>query len=521
MDKLLTKLFVWAKYLIEEEDEYTHGESDITIEYLVKDGKFGQSFLQFNVKFSAAIVHHLLRRQIHTSDKTYMKFNFGGITTQFRKNEFSIITGLKMSPVLVNCPLPPSYSYKRIREEYFNIADIITNGMVKDVYTTTTQWIEDDDMMKLSLLYILKCGLLGKESHSEVNMDHVRMVWGYEAIPKLGKLTAHKSDDVIFPLSFDVVATLEASTVEENILPTTDGVHEEQDHDAGGDAKPPLKRARTTIIHEGGDANHSSESSQKYIIPPSIQDEDVIYHGLIVKDVDTERNENVNKEEDLNKEENTEEDDTHKHAKDGDVHVQERPSNDDQGDGDGDVHMDAEPSNNDQNEDANNDQNEDTNNNQIEEANNDHNEEATQEPKEKPMPESESSIVQCSLTKSADTTHIDSKKEENNELDIGVLGYKRLRKKGEKLKSSYVVNKDLRERLKNTLPADHFNPMKPAPDDVVNAFASYMLKEPPEVISLGYEWGTVYPEAKNVVEVDQKAYGGVRISRSYDAIFLG
>ncbi|KAF3457792.1 hypothetical protein FNV43_RR02451 [Rhamnella rubrinervis] len=204
--------------------------------------------------------------------------------------------------------------------------------------------------------------------------------------------------------------------------------------------------------------------------------------------------------------------------------------------------------------------------------------EATQEPKEKSMAENESSIVQSSLTKSADTTHIDSKKEENNELDIGVLGYKRLRKKGEKLKSPYVVNKNLRERLKNTLPVDHFNLMKPAPDDVVNAFASYMLKEPFEVISLGqyepityefmqvmvktaewltdahlniilwlihirmrlhpnlfnqkaavfdtffwvrYEWGIAYPEAKNVVEVDEKAYGGVGIDRSYDAIFLG
>ncbi|KAF3457791.1 hypothetical protein FNV43_RR02450 [Rhamnella rubrinervis] len=407
---------------------------DIITEYLagqrtkMEESCFGQLSLQFNVKFSAAI----------------------------------------MGPVPVNCPSPPSYSYERIREEYFNRADIITNAMVKDVYTITTQWIEDDDMVKLSLLYILECGLLGKENHFKVNMDHVRMVddlptfngypwgelaweatlnslqrlwrslirqeltvWGYEAIPKLGKLTAQKSDDVVFPPICRWYSTISINyQILKNKL-----FSEEGDHDAGGDVEPPLKRARTTIIHEGGDAHHSStqelphqnvhhfedassrqlqliqsdiatlkkqfnghqlyvkselmsiketlkciltftlmdkkasekgESSQKYIIPPSVQDEDVIYHGLIVKDVDTENNEDVNKKEDVNKEENTEEDDTHKHAKDDDVHVQEGPSNDDQGDGDSDVQMDAEPSNNDQNEDANNDQNEEANNNQIE-----------------------------------------------------------------------------------------------------------------------------------------------------------
>ncbi|KAF3449745.1 hypothetical protein FNV43_RR10476 [Rhamnella rubrinervis] len=234
-----------------------------------------------------------------------------------------------MGQVPMNSPLPPS-SYERIRDDYFNRADVITNAMVKD------------------------CGLLGKESHSEVNMDHVRMI-----------------DD----------------------LPTFN--------------EPPLKRARTTIIHEGGDAYHSStqelphqnvyhfeaassrqlqliqldvaslkkqfgehqlyvkselisiketlkciltftlmdkkaldkgESSQKYVIPPSMQDDDVIYHGLIVKDTDIENNEDVNK------------DDTHTDAKDGDVHMEEGSSNNDQGDGD--IDIDEGSSKNNQNEEA-------------------------------------------------------------------------------------------------------------------------------------------------------------------------
>ncbi|KAF3432295.1 hypothetical protein FNV43_RR27035 [Rhamnella rubrinervis] len=308
-----------------------------------------------------------------------------------------------MGPVLVNGPLPP-FSYERIREDYFNRANVITNAMVKDVYTNTTQWIEDDDIVKLSLLYILECSLLRKESHFEVNMDHVRMVWSYETILKLGKFTSHKLDDVVFPP-----------------ICRCDGVHEEQDHDAhdsGGDAETPLKRARTTIIHEGCDAHHSStqelphqnvhhfeavsyrqlklihsdiaslkkqfdehqlyvkselmsiketlkciltftlmdkktldkgENSEKYTIPPSMQDEDVIYHGLIVKDIDTENNEDAVKtiEDNIVHKDH---DDTQKNAKDSDVLMEEGLSNDDQGDGD--VHMDEEPSNNNQNEEA-------------------------------------------------------------------------------------------------------------------------------------------------------------------------
>ncbi|KAF3446532.1 hypothetical protein FNV43_RR11712 [Rhamnella rubrinervis] len=217
--------------------------------------------------------------------------------------------------------------------------------MVKDMYTTTTQWIEDDDMVKLSLLYILECGLLGKESHFEVKMDHVRMVddllafngypWGelaweatlnslQKALKKLNLSGTYSLGGCLLAFQLQLIQ-LDVATLKKQF----------NEHQLYG------------------------ESSQKYIIPPSMRDEDVIYHSLIVKDVDMEKNED------------------------------EGPSNDDQGDGDGDVHMDAEPSNNDQNEDANNDQNEEANNNQIEEANNDQNEEATQEPKEESMPKNE------------------------------------------------------------------------------------------------------------------------------------
>ncbi|KAF3445895.1 hypothetical protein FNV43_RR11072 [Rhamnella rubrinervis] len=43
----------------------------------------------------------------------------------------------------------------------------------------------------------------------------------------------------------------------------------------------------------------------------------------------------------------------------------------------------------------------------------------------------------------------------------------RLRRRVRKLKYPYIVNKDLKENLKNTVLVDHFNPMKLASDDVM------------------------------------------------------
>ncbi|KAF3457768.1 hypothetical protein FNV43_RR02427 [Rhamnella rubrinervis] len=96
------------------------------------------------------------------------------------------------------------------------------------------------------------------------------------------------------------------------------------------------------------------------------------------------------------------------------------------------------------------------------------------------------SIVQSTVASTIDTTtHVQDDEKKNEELDMGVLGYKRLRKIGEKFKSPYVVNKELKDKLKNTIPADQFNSMKPPSDDVVKSFAAYMVEDPPEVVSLG------------------------------------
>ena len=48
--------------------------------------------------------------------------------------------------------------------------------MVKDAFTYTKHFMEEDDMVKLSLIYLLECGILGKESQTHIDDEHLAMV---------------------------------------------------------------------------------------------------------------------------------------------------------------------------------------------------------------------------------------------------------------------------------------------------------------------------------------------------------
>ncbi|KAF3455349.1 hypothetical protein FNV43_RR05798 [Rhamnella rubrinervis] len=461
--------------------------------------------LKWNLR-SVGVVHHLLRRQVHTYDNMkYLEFNFGGNKVQFRKKEFGIITGLKMGPVPAN---NPASSYDRIRDDYFNGSDVITNAMVKDVYTNTTQWMEDDHMVKLSLLCILECGLLGKESHFEIKLDHVSMVddlptfnaypWGelaWEAtINSLQKALEKPNSSGTYSLGgcpiafqYDMVAILEANLGEENMLTVSEHGHDEHHDDAGYDiVEPPLKRAHTDI-HEGVDALHSipqqsphqnvqqfeapssrqsklmnikeklkciltltlmdkksfhkGEDTQKYIIPLSTQDEDEVIKIVrteeeVINNEDVNRKESVNKMEDMhtavsadtvNKMEDTHTADTvNKMEGTHTVHIEEETHI---------VHME-------------------------EETHTVHTEEET--------------------VHTEDETHIVHMEEDTHTVHMEQTGQQ------ESIITKLTDNTVVFEAKDGEAKDDELDiGMKPAAEGVIQSFVAYLLKDPPEVISLG------------------------------------
>ena len=82
-----------------------------------------------------------------------MEFNFGGKAAKFTKQKFGIIIGLKMGPLPTE---KPNASPSRLLDDYFNNEEKITNVIVKDVFIKTKQFMEDDDILKLALLYFLE-----------------------------------------------------------------------------------------------------------------------------------------------------------------------------------------------------------------------------------------------------------------------------------------------------------------------------------------------------------------------------
>ncbi|KAF3455252.1 hypothetical protein FNV43_RR05700 [Rhamnella rubrinervis] len=221
--------------------------------------------------------------------------------------------------------------------------------------------------------------------------------------------------------NYHVVSILEASLGEENILTISEHGHDEHYDDFGHDiVESPLKR------FEVASSRQVSEDTQKYIIPPSTQDENEVVK-IVHTEEEVNNNEDVNKEESINKMDDTHTIDTINKMED--MHIVDTV-------------------------------------NKMEETHIVHMEEETH------------------------TVHIEEEthivpEPKDGELDIGILGYKRLRRKARNVKSPYTVNEDLKKRLKNALPADQFNPMKPAAEGMIQAFAIYLLKDLPKVILLG------------------------------------
>ncbi|KAF3449690.1 hypothetical protein FNV43_RR10421 [Rhamnella rubrinervis] len=128
-------------------DEYFNNEEKITntmvnevfttIEIILKEKCHGLPPLCPYKRF--------LRSQVHAYNKLHMEFNFEGSILHFGKKEFGLVTDLKMGLVPKR---KETSSYNRIKDEYFNNEETITNTMVKEVFTTIEKYMEDDDMAK-------------------------------------------------------------------------------------------------------------------------------------------------------------------------------------------------------------------------------------------------------------------------------------------------------------------------------------------------------------------------------------
>ncbi|KAF3436851.1 hypothetical protein FNV43_RR19604 [Rhamnella rubrinervis] len=105
-----------------------------------------------------------------------MVFNFGGSGARFTIQEFCLISGLF-------CGLVPSTrptTYERFRDTYFSGREFpLHNHDIVDVFSTVT-CEDDNDMVKLALLYFLDTVILSKEKPMTIHVERVDMLYDIE-----------------------------------------------------------------------------------------------------------------------------------------------------------------------------------------------------------------------------------------------------------------------------------------------------------------------------------------------------
>ena len=192
---------------------------------LFKNSCFGRLFEQMHqLTFCGGLVHSMLARQVEPPDESLMEFNIFGQSAVFSLKEFGLITGLKLHGSS-NARPPPS---QRLINTYFDGKRVIRPSVLRDVVVglRIKDLEEEDDLVKLCLLYFLECGVLCGNHKSSINMDHFSMVedlayfnqhpWGLESYQLLMESLhkAFKKDDALnnsstytlcgMPLAFQV-----------------------------------------------------------------------------------------------------------------------------------------------------------------------------------------------------------------------------------------------------------------------------------------------------------------------------
>ncbi|KAF3451325.1 hypothetical protein FNV43_RR07420 [Rhamnella rubrinervis] len=127
-------------------------------------------FLQVNeLQFSGQVVNYMLWRQCICDDPDIMVFNFGGSGARFTIQEFCLISGLFYGPV----PSTRPTSSRRFRDTYFGGRKFpLHNHDIVEVFMTAT-CEDNEDMVKLALLYFLEIVILSKEMPKPMPVERV------------------------------------------------------------------------------------------------------------------------------------------------------------------------------------------------------------------------------------------------------------------------------------------------------------------------------------------------------------
>ena len=144
---------------------------------------FGKLLEMNDLKFSGQLVHNLLLRQIQSPVKSEMWFAVGGKTLRFSIQEFCLITGLECGP-------EPPVLNKEKRDGSRSFRSSMLNGEVRfnnktlEVMFKAASSDNDEDMVKLALLYFVETVLFGKDQKVHIGAQHIELLEDLETFNK-------------------------------------------------------------------------------------------------------------------------------------------------------------------------------------------------------------------------------------------------------------------------------------------------------------------------------------------------
>ncbi|KAL0543594.1 hypothetical protein IC582_018694 [Cucumis melo] len=135
---------------------------------LFRKTKFGH-FLDLNIVFNGPLIHYLLLREVEDEGKDSISFLLGGVVCTFGRREFNIITGL----------WGPKEDYiqlvgnSRLLEKFFKDKECVYVSDLEDIFLEYEG--DDDDIMKLALVYFIEISLLGKDRRTKVDIGFFKI----------------------------------------------------------------------------------------------------------------------------------------------------------------------------------------------------------------------------------------------------------------------------------------------------------------------------------------------------------
>ncbi|KAL0561512.1 hypothetical protein IC582_001942 [Cucumis melo] len=135
---------------------------------LFRKTKFGH-FLDLNIVFNGPLIHYLLLREVEDEGKDSISFLLGGVLCTFGRREFNIITGL----------WGPKEDYiqlvgnSRLLEKFFKDKECIYVSDLEDIFLEYEG--DDDDIVKLALVYFIEISLLGKDRRTKVDIGFFKI----------------------------------------------------------------------------------------------------------------------------------------------------------------------------------------------------------------------------------------------------------------------------------------------------------------------------------------------------------